>query len=62
MDKNQKFEYTQNCEKYLEDHHVYERFETLLQQLLVAKPDRPLDFLIEKLQNAQRKFSKLLPC
>ena len=31
MDKNQKFEYTQNCEKYLEDHHVYERFETLLQ-------------------------------
>lgn len=33
----------------MEENHVYELFEDLLQQLLVAKPDKPLDFLIEQL-------------
>lgn len=50
MDKVQKFEYTQQIETYLEENQVYELFENLLQQILLNKPDRPLDFMIEKLQ------------
>ena len=49
MDKNSKFEYTQTIESYLEEYQVYELFESLLQQLLVHKPAKPLDFLINQL-------------
>ena len=52
MDKVQKFEYATNVEKYLEENHIYEKFEGLLEQLLIHKPVKPLDFLIEKLQQA----------
>lgn len=47
MDKVQRFEYTQGIETYMEDAQVYELFEGLLQQLIVNKPEKPLDFLIE---------------
>ena len=47
MDKAQRFEFTQQIENYLEDHHVYDLFENLLQQILVKKPEKPLDFLID---------------
>jgi len=47
MDKVQRFEYTQQIESYIEEEKVYELFEGLLQQLIVNKPERPLDFLIE---------------
>ena len=56
MDKVQKFEYTQQIENYLEDNQVYELFENLLMQLLVNKPDRPLDFMIEKLQSEPSEY------
>ena len=49
MDKVQKFEYTQQIENYLEDNQVYELFENLLMNILVNKPEKPLDFMIEKL-------------
>ena len=55
MDKVQKFEYTQQIENYLEDNQVYELFENLLKQLIVNKPSKPLDFLIEKLQEEPGK-------
>jgi len=56
MDKVQKFEYTQQIENYLEENQVYELFEGLLQQILVNKPERPLDFMIEKLNSAPGKY------
>ena len=59
MDKGQKFEFQQQIENYLEDNHVYELFEDLLQQLLVAKPDKPLDYLIEQLD--KKKPGKSVP-
>ena len=49
MDKVQRFEYTQQIESFMEENQVYELFEGLLQQLIVNKPDRPLDYLIDKL-------------
>lgn len=47
MDKVQRFEYTQQIESYIEDNQVYELFEGLLQQLMVNKPEKPLDYLID---------------
>lgn len=51
MDKNSKFEYAQTVENYLEDNKVYDLFETLLQQIVVQKPDKPIDWLIDAIQN-----------
>ena len=56
MDKLQKFEYMQSIEAYLEDNQVYELFEGLLKQLVISRPDDPLDFLIQKLNKAERKY------
>jgi hypothetical protein len=56
MDKVQKFEYTQQIENYLEENQVYELFENMLQQILLHKPERPLDFMIEKLNVEPSKF------
>ena len=36
----------QSIESYLEDNQVYELFENLLKQLVISRPDEPLDFLI----------------
>ena len=60
MDKLQKFEYTQSIEEYLEMNQVYELFENMLQQLLVNKPDKPLDFMINALTSEPRKYFKLM--
>ena len=56
MDKLQKFEYTQSIESYLEDNQVYELFEGLLKQLVIHRPEQPLDFLVQKLSKPDRKF------
>lgn len=53
MDKTQKYEFTQSIEEYLEENQVYDLFENLLQQLLVKKPERPIDFLLEKISNPE---------
>jgi adenylate kinase len=55
MDKLQKFEYIQSIESYLEDNQVYELFENLLKQLVIHRPEHPLDFLIQKLSKPERK-------
>ena len=46
MDKLQKFDYMQSIEQYLDENQIYELFEDLLKQLLVARPDKPLEFLV----------------
>ena len=48
-------------EEYLETNQVYELFEDLLKQLVVKRPEKPLDFIMQALQNAKRKYhSRLL--
>ena len=47
MDKVEKFEQTQKIEGYLEENQVSELFLGLLKQLLVQRPDKPLDFIID---------------
>jgi hypothetical protein len=51
MDKLQKHDYMNTIESYLEENQVYELFEDLLKQLVVARPDKPLDFITEALSN-----------
>ena len=46
MDKLQKFDYMQSIEQYLDENQIYEMFEALLKQLLVARPEKPLEFLV----------------
>jgi len=43
-------------EEYLETNQVYELFEDLLKQLVVKRPEKPLDFIMQALQNAKRKY------
>jgi hypothetical protein len=42
-------------EEFLETNQVYELFEDLLKQIVVSKPENPLDFIIQTLSNAKRK-------
>ena len=46
MDKIQKHDYMQTVEAFLEQNQIYELFEDLLKQLIVARPEDPLAFLI----------------
>jgi hypothetical protein len=56
MDKVAKFEYQQHIEQYLEDKQVFELMEGLLKQLIVHRPEKPFDYLIDKLQKTERKY------
>jgi len=55
MDKLTKHEYMKTIEQYLEENQVYELFENLLKQIIVKRPDKPLDFIIDALSNTQGK-------
>jgi len=58
MNKTQKLEYQQNIEKYLEEHQVYDLFESLMKGLLKEKPKDPISYMISKLENPERIFFK----
>ena len=55
MDKLQKFDYMQSIEQYLDENQIYEMFEDLLKQLLVARPEKPLEFLVQQIKSPQSK-------
>jgi adenylate kinase len=52
MDKLEKFDYMGDIEEKLERLEVRELFDDLLKQLLVQRPEAPLDFMLEKLKMA----------
>lgn len=56
MDKLQKHDYMNQIEEFLEVNQVYELFEDLLKQLVVSKPENPLDFIVQCLSNPKRKL------
>ena len=49
MDKASKLTYQKEAERYLESKKVYELFEDLLKDLVIHKPNDPLEHLIHKL-------------
>lgn len=60
MDKLQRFEFQQSIDQYLEQNQVYELFEGLLKEIVLNRPDQPLDFLIQKLQKPKSKLQHIL--
>lgn len=38
---------------------MYDLFESLLQQLLLKKPEKPLDFLIERISNPDQQMRRV---
>ena len=56
MLKEKKLEFQQELEDTIEEHKIYELFEGMMKQLIIHKPKDPVDFLIKKLEAAERKF------
>jgi hypothetical protein len=48
-------DYLQQMEQYLEENQVYELFEDLLRQIVCARPESPMDFIMEKLKQQTGK-------
>lgn len=51
-----KFDYMSSIESYLNENQVYELFEDLLKQLVISRPDKPLEFLLQKIKMNQSKW------
>lgn len=44
----------------MEQNQVYELFEGLLKDIVLHRPDQPLDYLIQKLQKPKGKYSPVI--
>ena len=53
MDKNQKGEYIEGIEEYLEDYKVYDYFYELMKDIILHRPKNPIDFLIERISKSE---------
>ena len=60
MDRTEKLEYEKGIEQYFDDHKVYDLFEKLFKELIINKPENPIDYLIERLKRKEVKGSSLL--
>ena len=55
MDRVQKLEYEKSMEEYFHTHKVYDLMERLFEELIVNKPENPIDYLIARLQRKTTK-------
>ena len=55
MDRVQKLEYEKSMEEYFHTHKVYELIVRLFEELIVNKPENPIDYLIERLKRKTTK-------
>ena len=55
MDRTEKLEYEKGIEQYFDDHKVYDLFEKLFKELIINKPDDPIEYLIERLKRKEVK-------
>ena len=53
MDPNQKAEYSENIEEYLEEYKVYDYFYELMKEVVTEKPKNLIDFLIERISKSE---------
>lgn len=51
MDQIKRYEEEVKIEEYFEEKRLYELFKSLFKDLLIHRPDDPIDFLMEKLKN-----------
>jgi adenylate kinase len=55
MDRTEKLEYEKGIEQYFDDKKVYDLFEKLFKELIINKPENPIDYLIERLKRKEVK-------
>jgi adenylate kinase len=55
MDRVQKLEFEKSMSDYFHTHKVYDLIERLFEELIINKPDNPIDYLIERLQRKTTK-------
>ena len=55
MDRTEKLEYEKGIEQYFDEHKVYDLFEKLFKELIINKPESPIDYLIERLKRQEVK-------
>jgi len=55
MERTEKLHFQQSIENYFEDKKVYFLFEKLLKELVIIKPDQPIDYLIKRLKTPDTK-------
>lgn len=55
MDRTEKLEYEKGIEQYFDDHKVYDLFEKLFKELIINRPENPLDYLISRLKRKDAK-------
>ena len=55
MDRTEKLEYEKGVEQYLDENKVYDLFEKLFKELIINRPEAPIDYLIERLKRKDVK-------
>lgn len=53
MDKIQKYEFVKKSREYLEERKITDLFKNLTKQLIIHRPDSPIDFLIDRIQKKE---------
>ena len=56
MLKEKKLDFQRGCEEYIEKEKLYEMFEDMMKQLIVHRPEDPVQFLVDRLQKAEGMF------
>jgi len=57
MNKQKKIEYQEQLENYLEQHQIYNLFESIMKGLLKERPEDAIGYMISKLEKPERKIS-----
>ena len=55
MDRTEKLQFQQSIENYFEEKRIYSLFEKLLKELVISKPNDPIDYLIKRLKTPDVK-------
>ena len=55
MDRTEKLEYEKGIEQYFDEKKVYDLFEKLFKELIINRPENPIDYLITRLNRQDTK-------
>jgi len=55
MNRDEKLQYQEEIESYFQNKKVYDLFEKLLKELVIYKPQHPIDYLIDRLKKKDTK-------
>lgn len=55
MERGEKLQFQKEIEEYFDKHRVYDLFEKLFKELIIYKPDSPIDYLIDRIKKKDTK-------